>query len=116
LPQVDGGILFLEDIGEHPYRIERMMLQLQYAGILERQRAIVLGDFSNYRLAEHDNGYDFDAMLAYLRTHVSAPILTGLPFGHIRDKVSLPVGAQAQLLADASGFQLTIQNPLTLAS
>ena len=116
LPQVDGGILFLEDIGEHPYRIERMMLQLQYAGILERQQAIVLGDFSNYRLAEHDNGYDFDAMLAYLRAHVSAPILTGLPFGHIRDKATLPVGAQAQLLSDASGFQLTIQNPLTLAS
>lgn len=115
LPQVDGGILFLEDIGEHPYRIERMMLQLQYAGILERQQAIVLGDFSNYRLAEHDNGYDFDAMLAYLRAHIAAPILTGLPFGHIRDKVTLPVGAQAQLLSDANGFQLTTQNPLTLA-
>ncbi|WP_329956117.1 muramoyltetrapeptide carboxypeptidase [Collimonas silvisoli] len=116
LPQIEDGILFLEDIGEHPYRIERMMLQLQYAGILGRQQAIVLGDFSNYRLADYDNGYDFDAMLAYLRAHVPVPILTGLPFGHIRDKVTLPVGAQAQLRSDAHRFQLTIQNPLILAS
>jgi muramoyltetrapeptide carboxypeptidase len=116
LPQIEDGILFLEDIGEHPYRIERMMLQLQYAGILGRQQAIVLGDFSNYRLAEYDNGYGFDAMLAYLRAHVPVPILTGLPFGHIRDKVTLQVGAQAQLRSDANGFQLTIQNPLILAS
>jgi muramoyltetrapeptide carboxypeptidase len=116
LPQIEDGILFLEDIGEHPYRIERMMLQLQYAGILGRQQAIVLGYFSNYRLAEYDNGYDFEAMLAFLRAHVPVPILTGLPFGHIRDKVTLPVGAQAQLRSDANGFQLTIQNPLTLAS
>lgn len=114
LPQIEDGILFLEDIGEHPYRIERMLLQLQYAGILGRQQAIMLGDFSEYRLGEHDNGYDFNTMLAYLRTHVSVPILTGLPFGHIRDKVTLQVGAQAQLQSDANGFQLTIQNPLTL--
>ncbi|MFC5475258.1 muramoyltetrapeptide carboxypeptidase [Paraherbaspirillum soli] len=115
LPQIEDGILFLEDIGEHPYRIERMLLQLKYAGILGRQQAILLGDFSNYRLAEHDNGYDFDAMLTYLRAHVSVPILTGLPFGHIRDKLTLPVGAQAHLIADANGFQLTTHNKLTLA-
>ena len=116
LPQIEDGILFLEDIGEHPYRIERMMLQLQYAGILGRQQAIVLGDFSEYRLAPHDNGYDFDAMLAFLRAHVSVPILTGLPFGHIRDKVTLPVGVQAELRSESNGFQLSFQHPLTLRS
>jgi muramoyltetrapeptide carboxypeptidase len=116
LPQIEDGILFLEDIGEHPYRIERMLLQLQYAGILGRQQAIVLGDFSGYRLGEHDNGYDFNTMLVYLRAHIAVPILTGLPFGHIRDKVTLQVGAQAQLLSDANGFRLTIQNPLALSS
>ncbi|AMP00911.1 LD-carboxypeptidase family protein [Collimonas arenae] len=116
LPQIEDGILFLEDIGEHPYRIERMMLQLQYAGILGRQQAVVLGDFSEYRLAPHDNGYDFDAMLAFLRAHVSVPVLTGLPFGHIRDKVTLPVGVQAELRSESNGFQLSFQHPLTLIS
>ncbi|MBC7490778.1 MAG: muramoyltetrapeptide carboxypeptidase [Glaciimonas sp.] len=114
LPNVEDGILFLEDIGEHPYRIERMLLQLQYAGILSRQQAIVLGHFSQYRLAEHDNGYDFDAMVAYLRAHVAVPILTGLPFGHIRDKVTLPVGSHAKLISGTAGFHLIINSALIL--
>jgi len=94
----EGGILFLEDIGEHPYRVERMLLQLHYAGVLKQQKAIVLGDFSGYRLASHDHGYDFAAMLTYLRSIVSVPIVTGLPFGHIRERCSLLVGAEAELI------------------
>ena len=101
MPDIDGGILFLEDIGEHPYRIERMLLQLHYAGVLKKQQAILLGDFSGYRLAPHDNGYDFDAMLAYLRAKLNIPILTGLPFGHIPDRVTLAVGAAARLTSTA---------------
>ena len=96
-PQVEGGILFVEDIHEHPYRIERMLLQLLHAGVLEQQKALVLGDFSGYRLTDYDNGYDFEAMLVYLRQHLPLPVLTGLPFGHIHDKATLPVGSDAQL-------------------
>jgi muramoyltetrapeptide carboxypeptidase len=109
LPTVDDGILFLEDIGEHPYRIERMLLQLHYAGVLKNQQAILLGDFSGYKLAPHDNGYDFDAMLAYLRTELKLPmpILTGLPFGHIPDRVTLAVGAAARLQTDGDGWSLS---------
>lgn len=108
LPHIDGGILFVEDINEHPYRVERMMLQLLHAGVLARQKAVLLGDFSNYRLSDYDNGYDFDAMLAYLRAHLKIPVLTGLPFGHIRDKVTLPVGCRAELVSDANALQLTM--------
>jgi muramoyltetrapeptide carboxypeptidase len=110
LPQIEDGILFVEDINEHPYRIERMLLQLLHAGVLGRQQALLLGDFSNYRLSEYDNGYDFDAMLAYLRAHSPIPVLTGLPFGHIVDKVTLVVGAQAQLTAHAAGWQLEMSH------
>jgi len=113
-PQIDGGILFLEDIGEHPYRIERMLLQLHFAGVLERQRAIVLGDISGYRLAPHDNGYDFDAMLAYIRGLLRVPVLTGLPFGHGEVRCTLPFGAQAHLASDAEGFDLTVSGYPTL--
>ncbi|MDY7578815.1 muramoyltetrapeptide carboxypeptidase [Herbaspirillum sp. RTI4] len=105
-PQIDGGILFVEDVNEHPYRIERMMLQLLHAGVLARQKAVLFGDFSNYRLSEYDNGYDFNATLAYLRSVSPAPILTGLPFGHIADRVTLAVGAQAQLRSGTDGFSL----------
>ncbi len=57
-PKVRGGILFLEDVAEHPYRIERMLAQLAQAGVLQKQKAILLGGFSDYKLAAHDQGYD----------------------------------------------------------
>jgi muramoyltetrapeptide carboxypeptidase len=112
---IDGGILYLEDIAEHPYRVERMLLQLEYAGVLARQKAIVLGDFSGYRLAPADNGYDFDAMLAYMRERLPVPILTGLPFGHIKERCTLPFGAQAQLTSGAAGFELRVSGYPTLS-
>ncbi len=113
-PEIDGGILFLEDVGEHPYRIERMMLQLLHAGVLERQSAVLLGDFSQYRLGLLENGYDFDAMLGYLRERLPVPILTGLPFGHIRARATLPCGARARLISDQEGFELTMSGYRTL--
>jgi muramoyltetrapeptide carboxypeptidase len=109
-PRIDGGILFLEDVAEHPYRVERMLLQLMQAGVLARQRAIVLGDFSRYKLGPADNGYDFDAMLAYIRAAVPVPVLTGLPFGHIPTRATIPFGAQAQLVSEPEGFTLLLSD------
>ena len=113
-PQIDGGILFLEDIAEHPYRIERMLLQLMQTGVLARQRAIVLGDFSGYRLAPSDNGYDFEQMLAYLRATLPCPVLTGLEFGHIQRRVTIPFGAQGRLVSDESVWQLRMSEYPTI--
>lgn len=110
MPQIEGGVLFLEDINEHPYRVERMILQLLHAGVLGRQKAVVLGDFSSYRLTDYDNGYDFDAMLAFLRSQLPVPVLQGLPFGHTRDKLTLPVGAGCRLQSDAAGLKLSFSD------
>jgi muramoyltetrapeptide carboxypeptidase len=113
-PRVDGGILFVEDVNEHPYRVERMLLQLFHAGALRRQKAVLLGDFSNYRLSDYDNGYDFDAMLAFLRATLDVPVLTGLPFGHTRDKLTLPFGGQARLRCDGAESRLVMSDYPTL--
>jgi muramoyltetrapeptide carboxypeptidase len=109
-PQIGGGILFLEDIAEHPYRVERMLLQLMQMGVLARQRAIVLGDFSGYRLSTADNGYDFEQMLAYLRATLPCPVLTGLEFGHIPRRVTIPFGAKGRLVSDSAGWTLTMSD------
>ncbi|WP_317205174.1 muramoyltetrapeptide carboxypeptidase [Janthinobacterium sp.] len=114
-PEIDGGILFVEDVNEHPYRVERMLLQLLHAGVVGRQKAVLLGDFSNYRLSPQDNGYDFDAMLAYVRARLPVPVLTGLEFGHISRRVTLPVGARARLRSDAAGFRLSARDYPTLS-
>jgi len=105
MPRIKGGILFLEDVSEPPYRIERMLAQLWHAGILSRQKAILLGQFTQYRLAAQDNGYTLDSVVAWLRQTVKVPVITGLPYGHGRTKVTLPVGAKAQLVVQCSQGQ-----------
>jgi muramoyltetrapeptide carboxypeptidase len=100
LPKVKGGILFLEDVHEHPYRVERMLTQLLYAGVLERQKAIVLGHFTNYKPVPHDRGYRLGTVVDWLRAKTGLPVLTGLPFGHVPTKVMLPVGAKVHLAVE----------------
>ena len=99
-PKVKGGILFLEDVAEHPYRIERMLTQLLHAGVLQRQKAIVLGQFTDFTLTSHDKGFKLQTVVDWLATKVNVPILTNLPFGHVPTKVLLPVGAPVELAVD----------------
>ena len=99
-PKVDGGILFLEDVNEHPYRIERMLTQLLHAGVLDRQKAILCGYFNRYKLSPNDRGFDMPAVLKWLRAQTRTPIITGLPFGHASPKLTLPHGAQVALATE----------------
>jgi muramoyltetrapeptide carboxypeptidase len=100
LPQVKGGVLFLEDVAEHPYRVERMLTQLLHAGILARQKAIVLGQFTEYKLVPHDKGFKLQTVVDWLRRQLKVPVLTNLPYGHVATKVLLPVGAAVDLVVE----------------
>jgi muramoyltetrapeptide carboxypeptidase len=106
--QVKGGILFLEDVNEHPYRVERMLHQLIDAGYLAIQKAILMGDISAYKLSETDRGYDLDQALNSIRQRLDGqvPVLTDLPFGHCADKLTLPIGRFASLSASQTGYIL----------
>jgi len=97
LPRIRGGVLFLEDVNEHPYRIERSLLQLHQAGVLAAQKAVVLGQFTDYRKSPLDRGYSLKHAIAHLRQVCPVPILTGLPFGHVSTKVCLPQGRRVTL-------------------
>lgn len=97
-PEVKGGVLFLEDVNEHPYRIERMLTQLLHAGVLARQKAVVLGRFTEYKPSPLDRGYKLQTVVDWLRAQLKVPVLTGLPFGHVPTKVLLPVGETVQLM------------------
>ncbi len=110
LPQIDGGILFVEDVGESPYRIERMLYQLHHAGILGRQRALLLGEFNGFEPGANDNGYDLAAMTEHVRNAFAIPVFTGLPFGHCRDKLTLPVGGHCRLTVRDGRAQLALSN------
>ncbi|ECG9328065.1 muramoyltetrapeptide carboxypeptidase [Salmonella enterica] len=114
MPTIDKGILVLEDVNEHPFRVERMLLQLEYAGILNRQSAIVLGSFSGAVPNEYDAGYSLESVYAFLRSRLSVPLITGLDFGHEQRTVTLPIGANATLKNTRQGTQLTLSGHPTL--
>ena len=75
--------------------------QLHQAGVLNAQKAILLGAFTDYRKSPLDRGYTLKTMVGHLRSVTKTPILTGLPFGHVPTKVTLPVGAKVTLLVQA---------------
>lgn len=110
MPPVEGGILFIEDVNEHPFRVERMIYQLHQSGILGRQQALVMGEFSGARLADYDNGYSFDTMLEQVRAVIGIPVVTGLQFGHVENLLTLPFGATAHLVARPQGFTMKLSD------
>lgn len=108
LPAISDGILVVEDINEHPFRVERMLLQLHHAGILARQRAIVFGSFSGATANDYDAGYGLQSMAEYLRSRLSVPLIGGLDFGHEPRTVTLPLGAHATLVHTPGASTLTL--------
>lgn len=99
-PSIKRGILFLEDVGEHPYRLERMLTQLLHAGVLSAQKAVVLGQFTDFKLTTHDKGFKLASVVEWLQSKLTTPILTNLPYGHVATKVLLPVGATVDLVSN----------------
>ena len=116
MPTIKNGILVLEDINEHPFRVERMLLQLYHAGILAQQNAIILGSFSGSAPNDYDAGYNLDSVCDFLRARLSVPLICGLDFGHEQRTVTLPLGANAVLKNDKNGTQLTLSGHPVLKS
>jgi muramoyltetrapeptide carboxypeptidase len=100
LPQIKKGILWFEDVAEPPYKVERMLLQWLHAGILGQQKAIILGQFSSYKLTAHDKGFKLQTVVERLRSQLKIPVFTGMPFGHVPTKVCLPFGQKVRLMTE----------------
>lgn len=108
LPTVDNGILFLEDTGEQPYRIERLLQTLVLSGILAKQQAIVLGKFNFSGISDAYNGdYTFDTVIRAIQQTTGLPIFTDFPFGHVARRINFPLGVPVTLERMASGYQAT---------
>lgn len=109
LPRVDGGLLVLEDVGEYPYRIERMFWQLRHAGVLERQRAIILGEFTDCRPSPGmRHPFVMDEAVEALRAIAPCPVFEGFPFGHGARRVTLPMGLPARLAVRGGEARLAL--------
>lgn len=114
LPAIRGGILVVEDINEHPFRVERMLMQLVHTGILAQQQALILGSFSNSQPNDYDAGYTINSVVEQLRARLKIPVITGLAFGHEPQTVTLPLGAHA-ILQHAEKSQLILSGHPTIS-
>ena len=109
-PKVKGGVLLLEDVAEHPYRVERMLLQLHQAGVLASQKAVVLGAFTDWKKSPLDRGYSMKTCVEHLRAVTGVPILTGFPMGHVPTKVTVPFGMKVTLVVQGRDVLLGWQD------
>lgn len=107
-PDIEGGILFVEELAEEPYAVERLFYQLYHAGVLDKQKALILADFDDC-IAPTAGGrypYSMAEVTETLRHLLPYPVLTGLPFGHIHEKVTIPLGASATIHITHAGYRL----------
>ena len=99
MPDISGGILVLEDVNEPAYKIERMLLQLLQAGVLTRQKAILLGNFCEPKPGSHDNGYTLKSAAEFVQDQLGSdvPMLMNFPFGHCTPKACWFQGGEGVL-------------------
>lgn len=100
-PQTDGALMFLEDVGELPYRIDRMLTQLEQAGLSGRAAGIVGGIFRDCEHPPDQPGMPLSQPIDERFGAAGVPAVYGLSFGHVQDQVTLPLGVRARLDADA---------------
>lgn len=103
LASLEGAVLLLEDVGERPYRLDRMWTHLQLAGVFDRVRGIVLGDFTGCE--EKDAEYSSTDVLRELAVRAGLPCVAGFPLGHGARNEPVPLGVRVRL--DAGSRRLT---------
>jgi len=105
-PDLDGAILFLEDVGEEIYRVDRMLAHLRAAGALDRLAGVAVGRFTDLQRRGADGALGFDEVLQTYFGPLGIPVAHGFPVGHIDDQWTLPLGVRARLDADAGELEL----------
>ena len=112
LPDLTGAILFVEDVGEAPYRIDGLLARLRLAGVLERLGGLVFGMFTGAEVPPGRPTFTVDEVLTHYAGVVDGPVAAGLVYGHVRRKATVPVGVRARLTASASGTTLHVLEPV----
>ena len=111
--EAKGRILFLEDTGEAPYRVDRMLTQLKLAGKLDEAAGIVWGTCTDCTPAKSsfEISLSLSDILDEILGSLGKPVLSGLLFGHTKEKATLPIGIEAEL--DAAARKVTIVESAT---
>jgi muramoyltetrapeptide carboxypeptidase len=105
-PDFDGALLFLEDVGEDLYRVDRALSHLRLAGLLDRLAGVIVGQFTDLKRTTSDGGLGFDEVLASYLEPLKLPTAMGFPIGHVDDQWTVPIGVRARLDADAGEVEI----------
>jgi muramoyltetrapeptide carboxypeptidase len=105
-PELEGAILFLEDVGEDLYRVDRMLAHLRMVGVLDRLAGVLVGQFTEMKRGTGDGALGFDEVLATYFEPLGVPAALGFPVGHVDDQWTLPIGVRARLDAGAGEVEL----------
>ena len=105
-PDLDGALLFLEDVNEDLYRIDRMLAHLRMIGALARLRGVLVGRLTGLKRHMEDGSFGVDEVLTHYFAPLGVPVLYGVPIGHIEDQWTMPLGVRARIDADATSVEL----------
>ncbi|HET9294733.1 MAG TPA: LD-carboxypeptidase, partial [Gemmatimonadales bacterium] len=105
-PDLDGAILFLEDVDEDLYAIDRMLAHLRMTGALRKLAGVIIGQFTEMKRSTEDGALGFDEVLGTYLAPLRIPVAYGLPIGHVDDQWTLPIGIRARLDAGAGEVEL----------
>lgn len=113
-PRLDGAVLFLEDVNERPYRIDRMLTSLRNAGVLAGLAAVALGAFTKAEVGA--DGVTVEEVLRDRLGDLGVPVLSGVPSGHVDDNLELPFGTQVTVDATATASTLRFDSRVSSTS
>jgi muramoyltetrapeptide carboxypeptidase len=105
-PDFDGAILFMEDVGEDLYRVDRILAHLRLAGAFRNLAGVAVGRFTDMRRTTSDGAMGFDQVLADHFLPLGIPVAYGFPVGHIDEQWTLPLGVRARLDAGTCELEL----------
>jgi muramoyltetrapeptide carboxypeptidase len=105
-PDLDGALLFLEDVNEDLYRIDRMLAHLRMIGALSRLGGVLVGRFTGLKRHMNDGALGIDEVLDHYFGPLGVPVAYGLPIGHIDDQWTMPLGVRARFDAGAGTVEL----------
>jgi len=105
-PDLEDAILFLEDVDEHLYSVDRMLAHFRMVGALQQLAGVVVGRFTQLERSTRDGALGFDEVLATYFGPLGIPVAYGFPIGHIDAQWTLPLGVRARLNADAGELEL----------
>ena len=111
-PDPTGAILFIEEVGEQPYRIDGLFAQLKLAGVLDRIAGLVIGGITDSDPIPNRPSLDLDDVLRHYMQFVDGPVASALPYGHFQPKTPMPVGVRVRLDVDDRHARLAALEPV----